>query len=99
MSRPATTWDRRGRRSDWRTLLIDAGVTEIPVLDIDNVNVGPYIRNTMAVDKNMNRDRSADGHLPRHAPGRAADRRGRAETLFIRCSSIRSATTCRPWAA
>ena len=36
--------------------LMDAGVTEIPVLDIDNVNVGPYIRNTMAVDKNMGRD-------------------------------------------
>ncbi|XDA98800.1 DNA-directed RNA polymerase subunit beta [Sulfitobacter sp. LCG007] len=36
--------------------LIDAGVTEIPVLDIDNVNVGPYMRNTMAQDKNMNRD-------------------------------------------
>ncbi|GKY88511.1 DNA-directed RNA polymerase subunit beta [Sinisalibacter aestuarii] len=36
--------------------LIDAGVTEIPVLDIDNINVGPYIRNTMAADKNMGRD-------------------------------------------
>ena len=36
--------------------LLDAGVNEIPVLDIDNVNVGPYIRNTMAADKNMNRD-------------------------------------------
>jgi len=36
--------------------LLDAGITEIPVLDIDNVNVGPYIRNTMAVDKNMGRD-------------------------------------------
>ncbi len=36
--------------------LMDAGVTEVPVLDIDNVNVGPYIRNTMAVDKNMGRD-------------------------------------------
>ncbi|WP_138469842.1 DNA-directed RNA polymerase subunit beta [Poseidonocella sp. HB161398] len=36
--------------------LLDAGVTEIPVLDIDNINVGPYIRNTMATDKNMNRD-------------------------------------------
>ena len=36
--------------------LIDAGFTEIPVLDIDNVNVGPYMRNTMAQDKNMNRD-------------------------------------------
>ncbi|MZR15459.1 DNA-directed RNA polymerase subunit beta [Maritimibacter sp. DP07] len=36
--------------------LIDAGITDIPVLDIDNVTVGPYIRNTMAADKNMNRD-------------------------------------------
>ena len=36
--------------------LLDAGVTEIPVLDIDNVSVGPYIRNTMAADKNMNRN-------------------------------------------
>lgn len=36
--------------------LLDAGVTDIPVLDIDNVTVGPYIRNTMATDKNMNRD-------------------------------------------
>ncbi len=36
--------------------LLDAGVTEIPVLDIDNVNVGAYMRNTMAQDKNMNRD-------------------------------------------
>ncbi|WP_370300662.1 DNA-directed RNA polymerase subunit beta, partial [Pseudooceanicola sp.] len=36
--------------------LLDAGVTEIPVLDIDNVNVGPYMRNTMATDKNMNRE-------------------------------------------
>ncbi len=36
--------------------LIDAGITEIPVLDIDNINVGPYMRNTMAQDKNMNRD-------------------------------------------
>ena len=36
--------------------LLDAGITDIPVLDIDNVNVGPYIRNTMAADKNMGRD-------------------------------------------
>ncbi|MBF9035732.1 DNA-directed RNA polymerase subunit beta [Rhodobacterales bacterium HKCCE2091] len=36
--------------------LIDAGITDIPVLDIDNINVGPYIRNTMAADKNLNRD-------------------------------------------
>jgi len=36
--------------------LIDAGVKSVPVLDIDNINVGPYMRNTMAADKNMNRE-------------------------------------------
>jgi len=36
--------------------LMDAGITDIPVLDIDNINVGAYMRNTMAVDKNMNRE-------------------------------------------
>ena len=39
-------------------VLMDNGITDIPVLDIDNVNVGPYIRNTMAADKNMNRDQA-----------------------------------------
>jgi DNA-directed RNA polymerase subunit beta len=38
-------------------VLLDNDITDIPVLDIDHVNVGPYIRNTMAADKNMNRDR------------------------------------------
>ncbi len=36
--------------------LLEAGITDIPVLDIDGVNVGPYIRQTMAADKNMNRE-------------------------------------------
>ena len=36
--------------------LLDQGIIDIPVLDIDNVNVGPYIRNTLAADKNMGRD-------------------------------------------
>ncbi|TDR93476.1 DNA-directed RNA polymerase subunit beta [Enterovirga rhinocerotis] len=36
--------------------LTEAGVGEIPVLDIDHVNVGPYIRNTLAVDKNIGRE-------------------------------------------
>ena len=36
--------------------LLDNGVTDIPTLDIDNINVGAYIRNTMNADKNLNRD-------------------------------------------
>ena len=36
--------------------LIDAGFEELPILDIDHINIGPYIRNTLAVDKNSNRE-------------------------------------------
>ncbi len=36
--------------------LIEAGFEEIPVLDIDHINIGPYIRNTLAVDKNSSRE-------------------------------------------
>jgi DNA-directed RNA polymerase subunit beta len=37
-------------------VLTDLELTEIPVLDIDHVQVGPYIRNTLAVDKNSARE-------------------------------------------
>jgi DNA-directed RNA polymerase subunit beta len=36
--------------------LNDAGYRELPLLDIDHVNVGAYIRNTLSVDKNMTRE-------------------------------------------
>jgi len=53
------TWDldRDGEvKGGSLKVLLDQGITDIPTLDIDNVNVGPYIRNTMAADKNMGRD-------------------------------------------
>ncbi|RAI36736.1 DNA-directed RNA polymerase subunit beta [Rhodoplanes serenus] len=37
-------------------LLADVGYKEVPVLDIDHVNIGAYIRNTLSVDKNMRRE-------------------------------------------
>ena len=36
--------------------LIDQGLEFIPTLDIDNINVGPYIRNTMVNDKSYNKE-------------------------------------------
>ena len=36
--------------------LIEIGFEEIPVLDIDHINIGPYIRNTLTVDKNSSRE-------------------------------------------
>ena len=47
-----------GQEIDQKTIeaLTEAGYNEIPVLDIDYVNVGAYIRNTLAVDKNVTRE-------------------------------------------
>ncbi len=36
--------------------LVEAGLEEIPMLDIDHVNIGAYLRNTLAVDKNESRE-------------------------------------------
>ncbi|WP_417832843.1 DNA-directed RNA polymerase subunit beta, partial [Terasakiella sp.] len=36
--------------------LENAGMTELPLLSIDHVNVGPYMRNTLSVDKNSTRE-------------------------------------------
>ncbi|WP_102961527.1 DNA-directed RNA polymerase subunit beta [Mangrovicella endophytica] len=46
-----------GDEIDEKTLkvLLDAGYDEISALDIDHVNVGAYIRNTLAADKNESR--------------------------------------------
>jgi DNA-directed RNA polymerase subunit beta len=38
------------------TTLKELGLKEIPILDIDHVNVGAFIRNTLHVDKNSNTD-------------------------------------------
>lgn len=37
-------------------LLEEAGYNEIPILDIDHVNTGAYIRNTLSADKNVTRE-------------------------------------------
>jgi DNA-directed RNA polymerase subunit beta len=38
------------------TKLKEKGFDELPLLDIDHINIGPYIRNTLAVDKNETRE-------------------------------------------
>ncbi|MFG1466293.1 DNA-directed RNA polymerase subunit beta [Xanthobacter sp. DSM 24535] len=37
-------------------VLEEAGYNDIPILDIDHVNTGAYIRNTLTVDKNVTRE-------------------------------------------
>ena len=36
--------------------IIEAGINDLSVLNIDHVNVGPYLRNTLAADKNDSRE-------------------------------------------
>ncbi|MGP8262070.1 MAG: DNA-directed RNA polymerase subunit beta, partial [Rhodoblastus sp.] len=36
--------------------LVGLGFAELPVLDIDHINIGPYIRNTLTLDKNSSRE-------------------------------------------
>src|SRR5438477_12468308 len=36
--------------------LSEAGYKELPLLEIDHINVGAYIRNTLTVDKNITRE-------------------------------------------
>ena len=36
--------------------LLGHGFEDLPLLDIDHINIGPYIRNTLAVDKNSSRE-------------------------------------------
>lgn len=38
------------------TKLVDLGFDELPILDIDHISIGAYIRNTLAVDKNESRE-------------------------------------------
>ncbi|MEW7006928.1 DNA-directed RNA polymerase subunit beta [Lentilitoribacter sp. EG35] len=46
-----------GDELDDKTLpmLVEAGFKELPILDIDHINIGSYIRNTLSVDKNSSR--------------------------------------------
>ena len=56
--RPARSTPKPARRSPRRRsrLLNEAGYKELPLLNIDHVNVGAYIRNTLTIDKNMTRE-------------------------------------------
>src|SRR5579863_459032 len=48
-------WEINVGKTPLKTL-IELGYKELPLLNIDHVNVGAYIRNTLAIDKNMTRE-------------------------------------------
>ncbi|MBO6720137.1 MAG: DNA-directed RNA polymerase subunit beta [Rhizobiaceae bacterium] len=51
MTVDAKTGQRKGNLAE----LLDTGIKELKILDIDHVNIGSYIRNTLAADKNESR--------------------------------------------
>ncbi len=66
--------------------LMDAKHEMIPVLDIDHMHVGPYIRNTMAADKNLNRETALMDIYRVMRPGEPPTVEGAAalfESLFL----------------
>ncbi len=58
-----------------------AGIDQIELLDIDDVNVGPWIRNTMKVDKAENRDMGLESIYKVMRPGEPPTKET-AEALF-----------------
>src|SRR5260370_1345540 len=52
------TYAEAGEEITQKTLkaINEGGYKELPLLDIDHVNVGAYIRNTLSVDKNVTRE-------------------------------------------
>ena len=74
-------------------ILIEAGYKELPLLDIDHVNVGAYIRNTLVGRQEHDARGCAVRHLSRHASRRAADRRnggGDVPLVVLRRRALRS---------
>jgi DNA-directed RNA polymerase subunit beta len=59
-----------------------AGVAELELLDIDHVNTGPWIRNTLKVDKSEDRDMALDAIYRVMRPGEPPTRET-AEALFF----------------
>ena len=74
--------------------LVDAGFDELPVLDIDHINTGAYIRNTLTVDKNETREESLFDIYRVMRPGEPPTIETAEAMFHSGCSSIRSATTC-----
>jgi len=74
--------------------LDNAGVKTLELLDIDYVNTGPWIRNTLKADKNEDADSALSDIYRVMRPGEPPTRET-ATRSSTACSSIASATTFR----
>ena len=76
-----------------------AGIDRLELLDIDHVNTGPWIRNTLEGRQGRGSRPRAVGHLSRHASLASHQRAKPRNRCSPACSSIPIAMTFRPWAA
>jgi DNA-directed RNA polymerase subunit beta len=72
------------------------GVTEVPVLDIDGINVGPTSATPWRRQGDMNREQALLDIYRVMRPGEPPTARRRRARCSSSCSSIPSATTSRP---
>ena len=80
-------------------LFEEHGIDVLPTLAIDHVNVGPYIRNTLAADKNSNREEALIDIYRVMRPGEPPTLEHGRDPVPAACSSTSSATTSRRSAA
>ncbi|MEJ1976535.1 MAG: hypothetical protein WDN49_10930 [Acetobacteraceae bacterium] len=78
--------------------LEEAGITVLPTLAVDQSN-GPWIRNTLAVDKNSSREDALIDIYRVNPARRAADPGDGGGAVSAACSSTPTAMTCPPSAA
>ena len=71
----------------------------LPTLAIDHTNVGPYIRNTLAADKNSNREEALLDIYRVMRPGEPPTLGAGRDPVPAACCSTSTATTCRRSAA
>jgi DNA-directed RNA polymerase subunit beta len=84
---------RRDRRKDASGRACRAGMDEIPVLDIDHINVGAYIRNTLAATRTSPVEDALFDIYRVMRPGEPPTIEP-PKPCSSRCSSTTSATTC-----
>ena len=76
--------------------LLDLGYTDIKVLDIDPVNKGPFIRNTLVADKSTDQLSALEEIYRVMRPGEPPTQKPRKRCSMV-CSLTANAMTCRLW--
>ncbi len=67
---------------DYLAKFLEAGIVKLTILDIDYVNIGPYIRNTLQIDRSSSRDEALFEIYRVMRPGEPLPAVEKAESMF-----------------